>query len=180
MKRTRVTDERIVGMLAGHEAGATCADPCREHGMSEGAFCNWKARSGGLTVSEARRLKALGDENATLKKLLAGQMLDLAARKELVSKKRWRLPSRARRSRIRALGTAGVPDGRGGSQDGPRHAPDTEPRGRLRNVAHERRRFGCRRLFVSLRREGEPSGVDRPFGSCPIGWCSWGGHRVSR
>ena len=92
MKRTRVTDERIVGIPAGREAGATCADPCRKHGMSEGAFCNWKARSGGLTVSEARRLKALVDKSATLKKLLAGQMLDLAAMKELVSRKRWRLP----------------------------------------------------------------------------------------
>ena len=82
MKRTRVTDERIIGVPAGREAGATCADPCRKHGMSEGAFRNWKARSGGMTVSEARRLKALGDQNATLKKLLAEQMLDLAARKK--------------------------------------------------------------------------------------------------
>jgi len=75
------------GILTEHEAGAKCADLCRKHGMSEGTFCNWKAKFGGMTVSEAKRLKALEDENAKLKKLLAEQMLDLAAMKELVSKK---------------------------------------------------------------------------------------------
>src|SRR6056297_1632664 len=86
MKRTRFTDEQIFGMLAEHEAGAKCADLCRKHGMSEGTFYNWKAKFGGMTVSEAKRLKALEDENAKLKKLLAEQMLDLAAMKDLVSK----------------------------------------------------------------------------------------------
>ncbi len=91
MKRTRFTDEQIIGVLAEHEAGAKCADLCRKHGMSEGVFYNWKARCGGITVSEAKRLKALEDENAKLKKLLAEQMLDLAAMKDLVSKKWCRL-----------------------------------------------------------------------------------------
>jgi len=76
-----------IGILGEHEAGAKCADLCRKHGMSEGTFYNWKAKFGGMTVSEAKRLKALEDENAKLKKLLAEQMLDLAAMKDLVSKK---------------------------------------------------------------------------------------------
>lgn len=75
MKRTRFTDERIIGVLTEHEADAKCADLCRKHGMSEGTFYNWKAKFGGMTVSEAKRLKALEDENAKLKKLLAEQML---------------------------------------------------------------------------------------------------------
>ena len=87
MKRTRFTDEQIIGILAEHEAGAKCADLCRKHGMSEGTFCTWKAKFGGMTVSEAKRLKALEDENAKLKKLLAEQMLELGAKKYLVSKK---------------------------------------------------------------------------------------------
>ena len=70
--------------------GAKCANLCRKHGMSEGTFYNWKAKFGGMTVPEAKRLKTLEDENAKLKKLLAEQMLDLAAMKELVSKKWWR------------------------------------------------------------------------------------------
>lgn len=69
--------------LAAHEVDAKCA-VLRKHGMSEGALRNWKARFGAMTVSEARRLKALGNETAELKTLLAEQMLDLAAVKALV------------------------------------------------------------------------------------------------
>ena len=76
MKRTRYSDEQIIGILAEHEAGAKCADRCRRHGMSEGAFYNWKAKNGGMAVPDAKRLKALEDENARLKKLLAEQVLD--------------------------------------------------------------------------------------------------------
>lgn len=87
MKRTRFTDEQIIGILAEHDAGAKCADLCRKQGMSEGAFYSWTAKFCGMTVSEAKRLKMLEYENAKLKKLLAEQMLDLVALKELVSKK---------------------------------------------------------------------------------------------
>jgi|TARA_Y100000815_G_C13316917_1_gene490794 putative transposase len=87
MKRRRFTDEQITGILAEHEAGANCADLCRKHGMSEGAFYNWKAKFGGMTVSEVKRLKTLEDKNARPKKLLAKQMLDMAAMKDLLSKK---------------------------------------------------------------------------------------------
>ena len=64
MKRTRCADQLIIGILAEHEAGAKCADLCRKHGMSEGSFYNCKAQFGGVTVSEAKRLRALEDENA--------------------------------------------------------------------------------------------------------------------
>ena len=87
MKRARFTEEQIIGVLKEHEAGAKTADLARKHGISEATLYNWKARYGGMDVTEAKRLKALEDENAKLKKLLAEQMLDLAAMKDLVSKK---------------------------------------------------------------------------------------------
>ena len=86
-KRTIRTEEQIIGILQEHDAGATCADLCRKHGMSEGTFYAWKAKYSGMTVSEAKRLKALEEENAKLKKLLAEQMLDMAAMRELLQKK---------------------------------------------------------------------------------------------
>ena len=87
MKRSRFTEEQIIGILNEHEAGASCAELCRKHGMSSGTFYAWKAKYGGMTISDAKRLKALEDENAKLKKLLAEQMLDAAAMKELLAKK---------------------------------------------------------------------------------------------
>ncbi len=86
MKRTRCTEEQIIGILTEHEAGAKCADLCRKHGMSEGTFYAWKAKFDGMTVSDAKRLKTLEDETAKLKKLLAEQILDAAAMKELLAK----------------------------------------------------------------------------------------------
>ena len=71
-----------------HEAGVSVADLCRKHGVSDASIYNWKVRFGGMDVSEARRLKALEDENTRLKRLLADAMLDNAALKDLVGK-RW-------------------------------------------------------------------------------------------
>jgi len=84
MKRTRYSEEQIIGILAEHKAGSKCTDLCRKHGMSEGTFYNWKAKYGGMTVSDAKRLKALEDENARLKKLLAEQMPDGEAEKQMI------------------------------------------------------------------------------------------------
>ena len=87
MKKQRFTEEQIIGVLKEQEAGVKAADLCRKHGISEATFYNWKAKYGGMEVSEAKRLKALEDENAKLKKLLAEQMLDAAALRELLAKK---------------------------------------------------------------------------------------------
>lgn len=87
MKKQRFTEEQIISVLKEQEAGAKAADLCRKHGISEATFYNWKARYGGMEVSEAKRLKALEEENAKLKKLLAEQMLDVAALRELLAKK---------------------------------------------------------------------------------------------
>jgi putative transposase len=86
MKRRRFSEEQIVTILKEHELGAKAADLARKHGISEATLYNWKAKYGGLTVSEAKRLKSLADENTQLKKLLADAMLDNAALKELLSK----------------------------------------------------------------------------------------------
>ena len=85
--KKRFTEEQIIQVLKAHENGAGTAELCRRHGISEGTFYNWKAKFGGMDVSEAKRLRQLEDENARLKKLLAEQMLDAAALRELLSKK---------------------------------------------------------------------------------------------
>ncbi len=87
MKRKRSSEEPIIGILKEHEAGIAVADLCRKHGVSDASIYKWKARYGGLDVSEARRLKQLEDENSKLKRLLAEAMLDITMLKDLNAKK---------------------------------------------------------------------------------------------
>lgn len=86
MKRSRFSDEQIIGILKEHQAGMTAAELCRKHGISDATFYKWRSKFGGMEVSEAKRLKALEDENRKLKKLLAEQMLDVSTLKEMLGK----------------------------------------------------------------------------------------------
>lgn len=87
MKRSKFSEEQIIGILREQEAGGKTADVCRRHGVSSATFYAWKARYGGLEVSDAKRLKALEEENGKLKRLLAEAMLDNTALKDLLGRK---------------------------------------------------------------------------------------------
>jgi len=87
MKRSRFTEEQIIAVLKEQEAGTPTADVCRKHGISTATFYKWKSKYGGLEVSDARKLRALEDENGKLKKLLAETMLDNAILKDVAAKK---------------------------------------------------------------------------------------------
>jgi len=84
MKRSRFSEEQIIGILKEHQAGATAADLCRKHGVSDATFYKWRSKYGGMEVSDAKKLKVLEAENAKLKKLLAEQMMDVSTLKEML------------------------------------------------------------------------------------------------
>ena len=86
MKRSRFTEEQIIGVLQEHQAGLSAKELCRKHGISDATFYKWRSKYGGMEVSDARRLKSLEAENAKLKKMLAEQMLDVATLKEMLGK----------------------------------------------------------------------------------------------
>src|SRR5580704_12905425 len=161
MKRKRHTEEQIIAILKEHEAGLKTADLCRKHGISEASFYNWKAKYGGLEVSEAKRLKGLESENAKLKKLLADAMLDNAALRICWEKM---VTPAAKREAVAHLRSAfDMSERRACTVIGcvrmtvryhSRRPDDAGLRQRLRALAHERRRFGYRRLHILLRREG--------------------------
>ncbi|MDE0900796.1 MAG: IS3 family transposase [Erythrobacter sp.] len=162
MKRTRFSEEQIIGVLKEAEAGAKTADLARRHGVSEATIYNWKSKYGGLEVSDARRLKELESENAKLKRLLADAMLDKAALKDLLGKKV--LTPAAQREAVAHLQAChGMSERRAcrvidADRKSVRYRStrddDAGLREKLRELANQRRRFGYRRLHILLRREG--------------------------
>ena len=86
MKRSRFTEEQIIGILREHQAGAKTADLCRKHGICDATFYKWRPRFGGMEVSDAKKLRALEAENAKLKKLLAESMIDVSTMREMLGK----------------------------------------------------------------------------------------------
>lgn len=161
MKPSRFTEEQIIGIPREQEAGATTADVCRKHKISSATFYKWKAKYGGLKVSDAKRLKRLEDENAKLKKLLAEAMLDNTLLKDITAKM---VTPAARREAVahlqakfevserRACTALGVD--RTSVRYRSRRPDDPVCWARLRELATIRRRFGCRRLHVLMCREG--------------------------
>jgi putative transposase len=86
MRKSRFTEEQIIGILKEHQAGIPAAEVCRKHGISDATFYKWRSRFGGMDVSDARKLKSVEDENRKLKKLLAESMVDNATLKEMLTK----------------------------------------------------------------------------------------------
>lgn len=86
MRRSRFSEEQIIGILKEHQAGLSAKELCRRHGVSEPTFYKWRSKYGGMEVSDAKRLKALEDENARLKKLLAESMMDVSTLREMLGK----------------------------------------------------------------------------------------------
>ena len=86
MRKSRFSEEQIIGILKEHQAGLSAAELCRKHGISDATFYKWRSQFGGMDVSEAKRLRALEDENGKLKRLPAEAMLDVSTLREMLGK----------------------------------------------------------------------------------------------
>ncbi|MCH2456734.1 MULTISPECIES: IS3 family transposase [Henriciella] len=161
MRKSKFTEEQIIAILAEQERGMSTADVCRRHGVSSATFYKWKAKFGGMDVSDARRLKTLEGENAKLKRLLADAMLDNVVLKDLLGK----LLTTPQLKRVAALGAMSDHDisqrraCRLVSVDPKTVRREAEPdnpeiRKCMREIAATRRRFGYRRIGLMLEREG--------------------------
>ncbi|WP_341208953.1 IS3 family transposase [uncultured Sphingomonas sp.] len=162
MKKTRFSEEQIIAVLREQEGGMKTADVCRKHGISSATLYAWKAKYGGMDVSQARKLKVLEEENGRLKRLLADAMLDNAVLKEVAFKKLVR-PAAQRKAVEHARQLFGISERRActifsvdrtSMRYAHRRSDDGDLRSRLREIASERRRFGYRRLGIMLAREG--------------------------
>lgn len=171
MKRSRFTEDQIISILKEHEAGVSVADLCRRHGVSDAIVYKWKAKHGGMDVSEAKRLKGLEDENGRLKRLLADAMLDNAGLKDLLGKKVV-APAAKRQAVAHLVAGHGMSERRASRVIGccrmtmryeAIRQDDSVLRERLKELARVRRRFGYRRLHVFLRREGHEVNHKRLF-----------------
>ena len=162
MKRKRHTEEQIIAILKEHEAGVKTADLCRKHGISEASFYNWKAKYGGLGGVRSQAAEGTGERERQAEEAVGGRharqrgaegsagkkMVTPAAKREAVA----HLRSAFEMSERRACRTIGCV--RMTVRYRSRRPDDAALRQRLRALAHERRRFGYRRLHVLLRREG--------------------------
>jgi putative transposase len=162
MKRSRFSEEQIIGILKEHDAGVSVADLCRKHWVSDASIYNWKARFGGMDVSEARRLKGLEDGERAAEAASGGRHARQCGAegprgKEMVT------PAAKRKAVARLKDAFGMSERRACKAIGccrmtvryePSRSDDRELRERMKAIALERRRFGYRRLLVMLRREG--------------------------
>jgi putative transposase len=176
MKRARFTEDQIIGVLKEHEAGAKTADLARKHGVSEATLYNWKAKYGGMQVRRHGCLRGQTAEAARGRERQAEEAFGRAdvgcRRASRASVKKMVGPAVKRRRRRASSATMGLSERRACSilsadrkmiRYRSCRPPDTELRTQLRDLANERKRFGYRRLFVLLRQEGEPSGINRIY-----------------
>ncbi|MAB10087.1 MAG: IS3 family transposase [Hyphomonas sp.] len=161
MRKSKFTEEQIIAILAEQERGMATSDVCRRHGVSSATFYKWKAKYGGMDVSDARKLKTLETENARLKKLLADSMLDNSILKDLPGKE-LTTPQLKRAAALKVIDKYDISQRRACrlvSVDPKTVRREPEPdypeiRERMREIAATRRRFGYRRIEVMLAREG--------------------------